>query len=321
MIEPLYLFPESPSPLPAYWLGLLLAFLACGLWFLLSVRKGGLKKGAAPAFLALALLLALLLGRAIFVLVRYETIFFDEMGEYVGLKHFFLPAAHGFSVAGVFLGALLAGFITARAFGIPAFAVFDRAAAPAALLFTLARLMEPLSGQGYGVQVTPPFPQFLPFSLDIGLGERLLSASFLSALLAFAVFLVLLLQRGPLKNAGFPTVFLLVFLTVPQIFPDSLRRDDALFIFVFARVSQIGFMLIFAGTALYVLLRSAARGAPRTGLIMQGLATLLLIGVCIGCEFALDKTNLPKAAVYLVLVLALGLMAFLTWRRMAKTAA
>lgn len=316
MAEPLYLFMESALPIPLYWLGLFLALLACAGLFLLTAGSQGIKKGTAASFLALALPLALLLGRLVYALVQQETIFYDEMGEYGGLAAFFLPGINGFNIIGAMAGILAAAFLAARFSRVPLIRLLDAAAIPAALLFTLARLLEPLGGQGYGEAVYAPFPQFYPFSLENDMGERLLLVSFLSALLAFIVLLVLLIKRKGLARPGFKTVFLLVFLAIPQIIPESLRRDDVLFIFIFARVTQVGYMLLYAGTSLYVLLRSKARGVPAGRLALKGVLILLLIGVCIGCEFALDKTNYPKEAIYAVFVLALSLMAGLTWKSM-----
>ena len=47
---------------------------------------------------------------------------------------------------------------------------------------------------------------------------------------------------------------------------------------------------------------------------------LLGVGVCIGAEFALDKTNLPNTLVYAVMLAALLGMGFLTVHRVMKEA-
>ncbi|MGI6724931.1 MAG: prolipoprotein diacylglyceryl transferase family protein [Christensenellales bacterium] len=318
MTEPLYLFAESAFPLPAYWAGLFLALLLCAALFFRQARRQGTATGRIIAFLVTAVLFSLFLGRLIYVFVNRETIFFDELGDYSGLSAFFVPAPHGFSIIGVISGILAAAFLVSGITRSRMISLLDQAAAPLALLFGLARLLEPLSGQGYGEIVEAPFPQFFPFSLENDMGERLLSVSSLSAFLALAVFLVLVLWRRGLAGKGFKAVFALVFLSIPQIIPESLRRDDVLFIFIFARVTQVGYMLIYSGTTLYVLLRQRKRGVPAARLALRGLCTLVLIAVCIGCEFALDKTNYPKLAIYLVFAVTLCALAVMTWKQMER---
>lgn len=317
MTEPLYLFAGSAFPLPAYWAGLFLALLLCMALFCRQARREGTAKVRIIAFLATAVLLSLFLGRLIYALNRRDDIFFDELGEYNGLSAFFTPEPHGFSVIGVISGVLAAAFLVSRITRSQMTGLLDQAAAPAVLLFVLARLLEPLSGKGQGEIVEAPFLQIFPFSLENDMGERVLSVSFLSALLALAVFLALVLWRRGLAGKGFRAVFALNFLCIPQIIPESLRLD-ALFVFIFARVTQIGYMLIYSGTTLYVLLRQGKRGVPAARLALRGLCTLVLIGVCIGCEFALDKTNYPKPAIYLVFAATLCALALMTWRQMER---
>ena len=59
------------------------------------------------------------------------------------------------------------------------------------------------------------------------------------------------------------------------------------------------------------------RNAKSTGQVIQFYLNsgLILVGVviCILCEFALDKTNYPKAAVYAVMAVTLLLMSLYTW--------
>lgn len=318
MTEPVYLFSESDFLLPAYWAVLALCLLIIALLIVHQSSKQGLQKRIIAVFFLLAVPLALLFGRLIFCLVRFDTIFFDEIGEYSGMGDCFYPEANGFSVIGVFLGALLSSILTSRIYKIKPNRLLDQVAAPAALLFALARLLEPLNGQGYGEIVEAPFPQFFPFSLVNEMGDRVLSISFLEALLALAVFLYLVIFRKRLDAPALKTVFFMVFFTLSQIIPESLRRDDVLFIFIFARVTHVGYMLFFTGTAVYIgWLR--LKQCRKAGIIAFECAlTLLGVAVCILCEFALDKTNYSKLMIYLVMASTLALMALFTWRRMLR---
>lgn len=318
MTEPYILFADSALPLPAYWLALAAAFLlsAACLFFQAKAQKQPVKLPA--SFLLLALPLALLLGRLIYSLVQMDQVFFDEMGEYAGLAAFFRPSSHGFSVVGVLLGVLLASLLAAKINKTPVLGLLDLIAAPGALLFALARLAEPLNAQGYGEAVEHPLLQFFPLSILNEMGDRLLNIAFIEALLALLILVCLLVFRRQLAVPGRRAVFFLVFFTLSQIIPESLRRDDALFIFIFARVTQVGYMLVFAGVAVYLAIRERKLALPGVKTALYSLITLLLIGLCILCEFALDKSNLSKLLVYAVMACALVIMAALSWARMLK---
>jgi prolipoprotein diacylglyceryltransferase len=296
-----------------------------GLFLLLSAvlmhyqaRRQGLKKLLVPVFLGLALPLSLFFARLIFSLVRFEEVFLNEFGEFRGLQIFFQPETHGFSIIGTILGTLLAGFFSSRLLGHRPGSVLDSAAAPSALLIALARLIEPLNGQGYGEPVSSPYLGFFPLSLTNDWGERLLSVSFIEGVLALALFAVLIAGLRRLGRPGMKALFFLVFFSLSQILPESWRRDDVLFIFIFARVTQVGYAALFAGAVAYLGVLAVRRDGMSRALLCEWLLTALGVLVCVGCEFALDKTNLPDLLVYLVMASTLLGMALITWRRMLK---
>jgi prolipoprotein diacylglyceryltransferase len=313
MIEPVFLFKETGFPLSAYWVALLPCFSIAVLLLLHQSRKAGLKARLPLLFVLVAVPTSLFLGRLLYCLVRYEDIFFSETGEFTGLGNFFAPSPYGFSIVGIILGALISAYSLARAQGIKTSIITDAAALPAALLIAFCRWLEPLNGQGYGDFVETPVLQHFPLSISSEMGDYFLSVSFIQGSLAIMLFAALLLMGKRLDARGLKTVFFLLFFTASQILPESFRRDDALFIFIFARVTQVGYAVLFSLTAFTVFWRNA----KSTGQVIQFYLNsgLILVGVviCILCEFALDKTNYPKAAVYAVMAVTLLLMSLYTW--------
>ncbi len=321
MTEPVYWFEHTGFPLPAYWVLMGLFLVLFALLMFRQTRRQGFKKNLVPVFFCLALLLALFFARLLFSLVRSDEVFMDEFGEFKGLGGFFQPESHGFSIIGNILGVLLAAFLTAKLFGLKPGNILDSAAAPAAVLIGLARLIEPLNGQGYGEMVSSPFLEFFPLSLTNDWGESLLSVSFIEGVLALILFAVLLAASKRFISPGMKALFFLVFFSLSQILPESWRRDDVLFIFIFARVTQVGYAALFMGAVACLGVLTVRRAGFHRRFLCEWILTALGVLVCVGCEFALDKTNLPDLMVYLAMALTLIGLAFMTGCRMMKTEA
>lgn len=313
MIEPVFLFKETGFPLSAFWAALLPCLAVAVFLLFHQSRKAGLKAALPLLFVLMAVPTSLFLGRLIYCLVRYEDIFFSETGEFAGLGNFFTPSPYGFSIIGIILGTLISAVFSARAQGIRTSALTDAAALPAALLIAFCRWLEPLNGQGYGDFVETPVLQHFPLSISSEMGDYFLSVSFIQGSLAIVLFAALLLMGKQLDARGLKTVFFLLFFTASQILPESFRRDDALFIFIFARVTQVGYAVLFSLTAFTVFWRHAQSTGQVSGFYLNSGLILLGVVICILCEFALDKTNYPKSAVYAVMALTLLMMSLFTW--------
>ncbi len=321
MTEPVFWFEYTGASLPAYWVLMGLFLILSAFLMHRQARGRGKEKLLVPVFFCLALPLALFFARLLFSLVRFEEVFLDEFGEFKGLGSFFQPESHGFSIIGNILGVLFASLLTAKLLGLRPGSVLDTAAAPSALLIVLARLIEPLNGQGYGEPVSSPLLGFFPLSLTNDWGERLLSVSFIESVLAFILFVGLIAVSKRFHTPGMKAAFFLVFFTLSQILPESWRRDDVLFIIIFARVTQVGYAALFTGAAAYVGVLAVRRNGMSKTLLSEWALTALGVLVCVGCEFALDKTNLPNLLVYLVMAFSLLGMSLMTGRRMMKTEA
>ena len=72
-----------------YGLGMILGCIGAAAWFILRAGKHGIRKGRAAVYGLFCVLLGLLLGRTVYCAVRFDRMFFDEMGDFAGLSPFF----------------------------------------------------------------------------------------------------------------------------------------------------------------------------------------------------------------------------------------
>lgn len=297
-----------------YGLLMILGGIAAAVWLIALAGKKGLPRTGGAVYCLLCAFLGLLLGRAVYCAVRFDRVFYDAMGDFAGLSPFFDVRVGSVNIGGGLLGCILAAPITAKLCGRKAADYLDSFVFPGLALFTLERLLEPLAGHGYGIYLyDSPFAAF-PFALETYMEEYALAVCFLEAALAVALIVVLLALQRKCAKSG--TLFLcgLALFCASQIMPESLRHDDVLFIFIFARVTQIGYALMLAGALIAALIPAVKKGLPKKTAVMAFLLLLLGAGVCIGAEFALDKTNLSHILIYAVMIAALAFMAGLVLR-------
>lgn len=267
----------------------------------------GWQKRWAVSYAMTAAILSLLLGRAIYCGIHSASIFYDPMGRYMGLAPFFDTKVGTISVVGVVLGCLAAAPLTAVCMKARPLALLDVLALPLTLLFAMARFFEPLTGQGYGPAVTASWLCWEPLSAQNGWGGWMISICFIEGLLLLGIAAFLPFFKPRRTGTVFLVALLLV--TASQLIPESLRRDNALKLFTFARINQICFVtLLFAG-CVGGWVRSARLGQGRKAIWAELALTLLGILLLIAGEFALDKTQWPDAAIYLVMaVILLGML-------------
>ena len=289
--------------------------LICGLALAYRFKKRGWKTRNGLLFSLMAALLGVLLGRIVYCLVRYD-MFEDPMGRSLGLRPFFELNVGSLSVIGVIGGVLLAALILGKAMKKSAGAVLDAASVPGLFLFFLLRLVEPLSGQGFGPLMENPVLCWVPLGMQNGWGDWSLSVCFMEAVILLSLCAAAAIMKP--RREGTLALCVLFLLAVCQVVPESLRRDNVLRIFIFARVTQIGYAVILFCCALAAWLRGRKRGLPRRTIFIEAGLVLLGIVLLIAGEFALDKTSWPDGAIYAVMLLILSLMAVLILRRILQ---
>ena len=282
---------------------ILMAVFAVGMTVLTAFlgKKKGLKAVGICLYGAMAAVLGLFLGRAVYCAVCWYEGFFDYMGEFAGVLPFFDPEIGSVNVMGIAAGLLLAAPIAAVITKGKTTAYLDAAAIPALGMYILARVIEPLTGQGYG--------DFMEMYVDVCYVEAILTAIVLG---------VVIWLGKKVCRPGTLAQYALVLWALAQIFPEALRCDNVLYVLVFARVTHLGLACTVGFALLRLLWQGAKHGLGKKEITLDVLGLAAGIGLCIGMIFALDKTNWPKLAVYAGLLLALVELGFVVCRRIAK---
>ena len=284
-----------------HWLLMALCFLlTMGLALFLNRKKGG-KPAVVAVYGVLAAALGLFLGRAIYCAVCWYDVFLDEMGEFRGVLPFFDVTVGSANVMGIVAGVLLAAPIAAKITGEKAANLLDAAVVPGLVMYTLARVIEPLSGQGYG---------------DL-MGMEV-CVCWLEAVLTLIVLALVPYLRKQSRNPGALCQYALTLWCLSQILPESLRCDEALYVFVFARVTHLGLAFTVGLTLIRLLIVGAKRGLDQKSILLDVLGLAVGIGLCIATIFALDKTNLPKLLVYAAMLVSLVELGLVNFRRIHK---
>ncbi len=293
------------------------SLIAC-VWTAYRARRYGAGGVSATVFSLLSGVLGLFLGRAIYCGVRFDRLFYDPMGDFAGFAPFLDYTQGGVNVIGVILGVLLSALLVGAFSGRGGLSLLDSGAVPGLALFAWARFVEPLCGTGYGDVITDEAFCRFPFAIENGWGDYALAVCIIEAALAALIALAMLIAGRFCRKKGTLAGVTLALLCVSQIMPTSLRQDDVLFLFIFARVSQIGYGVILMGVLIAGLIRGGRRGLSGKTVFLEIVLLLLGIGIIIGAEFALDKTNWPDAAIYAGMLAALLGMGILVIRRLAK---
>ncbi len=297
------------GPLTVYAFGLVLAIggLAAFALLWLEGRKLHRPAGSATGLMALCLLLGLALSRLVYALLQPQQLFFDPVeGGYLGLWPLLALTGGGFSLVGLLLGLLLAGWLHARLSGAEVADTLDWLAQPLALFVCALRFGQLLAGAGYGGEVWEEQFQRLPFAVENSFGEWYLAVFLLEGLLMLLI--LLYLQRGRRLHArpGDQMLRLLTLFLASLIFTESLRQDKILRLEgnSFIRLNQL---LGLAG--LIIILLMLTRRLLRSGLSKQvALLWAALLLACAGVMAAEFNEKLPVNYALLYGLSALGLL-------------
>lgn len=259
--------------------------------------------GGAGALLFLASgLLGLVCSRLFYCLLD------RRLGAMMPVKYWPLLSGGGFSMMGLLLGACLGAMLIAPlcsrkkgegldivCLGFLLLAAAERLGEGTVSDFGLSR---PLVGdllKGSFLAVTDDY--------DAYLATYLVEAAAMLAL--FIILLIDFLRRIPTGDTFL--LFLLLFGAV-QTLMESLRFDQHLRL-SFVGLQQVMAMAMLGGTVVYLALR---RGRGRPALRRAALISVpVCVMVCIGLEFAIDRTRVDRYFLYALYILALGALAAL----------
>ena len=316
-MEPVLLYlPFLQQPVTLYGILSVVCIIAALVLSFLTAKRLN-KKSHMAVFALLSLVLGAFIGRLFYSLVRSDFLFYDELGEYAGLLPFFNFAAGSLNMGGILLGILLAAVLSSKLTKEKTANLLDAAVLPVLCLYAGMRLIEPLSGQGFGELIEQPFLCFYPIATCNAWDEWMLSVCSIEAILAIAVLVVLLINRSKIQRTGSLYLYAMALFAPSQMFFELFRQDDVLYIFVFASISLLCLVTCMVLSQFALLHRAYKETLPKGTALREAGLMLLGVIVCVGGIFALDKTNLPDVMVYAVIILALVLMSFLFCRRIA----
>ena len=279
-------------------LGAALALLVLGL----QMKKERLPKGAAPLTSCLSLIGACVFSRLLYAVLD------RSLGGMMPLQGALMITAGGYSMVGVLLGGVLGAALSGKILKVNALKMAD-IIAPALLLFAACERL----GEGY----VPDFGISRPLLGDALKGSFLavegeydwyLATYLLESFGALVIALILLKDLGKKKKAGDPLLLGLILYGAVQSVLESLRYDRHLS-FSFVGSQHIAAMA-FLGIAVIIL--AARNWKNRRGLALAGIISVpLVVGLGIGLEFMIDRTEINRYLLYLVYVMLVSVPAYL----------
>ena len=301
--------PSSPLIRPyGLWCsaGAVFAMLAAAL---LKPRKTPFLRLA--ALFALCLPLSLLCSRLMYCLC--------SIGKYTanGAVQGILYAQNGgWMMGGVFIGAALSCLICASSAEKGAgrreyfFLLLNALAVPLLTFIVFERFGEYFTGYGRGLKLKPNesslcfFPIFTALQKNGRVFRYELSVWFLEGLYALICLTVFIIKRKKISSAF---VRALILYCAGQIMFESLLTCDCPKWGAFVKVNMVLSGAVLLGlTVIFALRRKSLPGSIKT---LRIALCLLLLAVCGGCEWALDKTEIPNPVIYGIMVLCCSLCA------------
>lgn len=278
-----------------YWM----AIAGCALlsFALTAAQKNRyhLKWNTVILFGCLAVPLALLAGRGVYFLVSLDWIVSRQIP-------FWQMAEGKFLLYGAVLGGILAAVTAAGATRQRTAGILDAAAAGAALMIAGERFCEYLIGMGYGIGIQEWFdpiyewsmiewenPEILyrfPFGIQDYYHDWHFAVNLLEGI--WAIVIVIVLLKGRQRRPGAAAVRMMAMYAAGQIVLESLRKDEVLK-WSFVQVNQLLSAVILVGLLLLCWILQDAEVRKWRELLLSVGGILLLAGVVILMEFALDQ--------------------------------
>lgn len=121
----------------------------------------------------------------------------------------------------------------------------------------------------------------------------------------------MLCSRKAVRPGTLAERFLLL-LGATQIFLESHREDECIR-FGFVRFAQLAAIVVIAAVFAYRLVLRVRRHGWSGGTITRIAAFVLMIALCVGIEFALDKSSINNHLLYAVMAAGLAVLTAAVW--------
>ena len=305
MQELLILAQVGPFTLTAYGLCLLAGALCFVAVTLLRSRKElGMERGLSLCLTALVS--AWLGGRVVYVLAKLEEILVDT--DYYGVPFILHPWEGGYTLYGAVLGCMLGVYLYARATHQKAGTLFDTLVPGAALALCCIRLGEYFTSEGLGHYVEEAALQGFPFAVQNIYEDWQQPVFVWEAAVALVLCIALAVQRMPRRAGALGEQFLML-LGATQIFLESHREDECIR-FGFVRFTQVAAIVLMTAVFFCWVRRMVKENGWHAGTVVRIVVFVLVIALCIGIEFALDKSSIDNHVLYAVMAAGLTGMCF-----------
>ena len=287
--------------LPVTWFSIaLVVCLLFGIGMVIyACKRHHMHPDTADWFCLLALPMGLIGARLFYCVVRLT------LYQEIGMEKMLVFTDGGYAIWGAVGGVVLAAVCTARITKQRAMQVLDALTVPAAMTICLYRLAERLSGQGLGDPIDDEALCFFPLGTYYEPADEWNYSIFLlhaAVLLGIALFLYF---RSFHREGDKIKAFFILY-CCSQILLESLRRDEYLR-WLFVRVSQLTAAIVLTLMMLYAAgkMLQSAQDKKRTlvrSLLPRFGILILLVGVCVLMEFAVEKTEWPDWLPYLIML-------------------
>ena len=309
MTEQTILGTLGPLPVTAYGLILAAAAGAGLLWMHFTARRIGLPQDTAVRFGLWAVPLGLIGGRGLFVMVRWSLVVKE-----LGWQQIFRLWDGGFALFGVISGCLLAAVLCARRMRVSVGDLLDAAAPGAALMLAISRFAEYFTLQGTGHPVENTAWQWFPAAMRNSYQDWVMPVFFWEGLAALGIAVVTVKALyNPKRKASDAALIWLLLLGATQVLLESLRTDDVLR-WRLVKVSQLAAMACVLAVAIRWGVQAVRAGASGTKVAVHGAVLLAGVCVCVGVEFALDKSPISNVVLYGIMALVLAMLVTVTGR-------
>ena len=270
---------------------------AAGVIAFLSWAKRA-RKGTAPVLLALALVLGGLFSRLFFCLLN------TELGAMMPFSSWLRFTGGGWSMMGLVGGAMLAAWITAMLTRQKAGMLLDITSCALLPFMTLERVGEGSVPEfDYSRRLSATFlnDTFLTFSDYDG---YYLATWKLAAIVMLILFPILIFDLTRSRKDGDTCVLFLLLFGGCSVLLESLRYDQFLTVKTFIGLQHIAAAVILAIGVMILSARAGRRQRKLAVAAVVGVAAM--VGIAVGLEFAIDRTDWNTILLYSAYVLVVA---------------
>ena len=255
------------------------------------------EKGTAPLLVFLSILLGAAGSRISFCLMN------QELGAMMPLKSWGRISDGGWAMTGVVAGAILAGWITARVTKQKTGKILDIIACALPVFMAMER-----TGEGcipefdYSRELSTEFLKgtFLAFSDEYGSYLATWKVAGIVMLILFPILIFDIIRS--VKDGDTCILFFMIFGGC-SILLESLRYDRFLSI-SFVGLEQV-LAAVFLGIGVFAAAGQAGKKRKKAA-VAAVISVFATVGISVGLEFALDRTNINKILIYAVYILAVA---------------